>query len=333
MTNHSEHDRAVKAEQIGAPRAQARGHTGHLPSSGRALTISAWLTGVYFIIELLVGLWTGSVAVISDAFHTFSAVGGVLVALVAARIAQRPADMRRTFGWYRAEIIGALVNGAFLLIMALLVIVMGIMRLGEPLDLPTTPMLLVAAGGIVTEVIALYLLYRQQGSDLNVRGAYWHIIQTFIGSLIIIVAALVIQFTGFLAIDPLLGIAFGLVLLWASWSILRDATHLLMDGTPDDVSLPAVIAELEALDGVSDVHHAHGWALTSGRYVFSAHLRMKPQWKGDQGALLKTAHALLRDRFGFFFVTLQVETVCLDEEAADPIDIARGNGKGTVAGA
>ncbi|WP_245412799.1 cation diffusion facilitator family transporter [Oceaniradius stylonematis] len=300
-----------------------QGHAGHLPSSGRALTISAWLTGVYFVIELLVGLWTGSVAVISDAFHTFSAVGGVLVAIVASRLARRPADLRRTFGWYRAEIIGALVNGAFLLVMALIVIVMGVMRLGAPIHLPTGPMLLVASGGIVTEVIALYLLYRQQGQDLNIRGAYWHIIQTFVGSLIIIVAALVIQFTGFLAIDPLLGVAFGFVLLWASWGILRDAVHLLMDGTPDDVSLSRVITALEALDGVSDIHHVHGWALTSGRYVFSAHVRTAPEWHGDAGELLQTAHALLRERFGFFFVTLQIETACLDETASDAIDVTR----------
>ncbi|MCR9193857.1 MAG: cation diffusion facilitator family transporter [Hyphomonas sp.] len=312
-----------------ATRRTAHGHAGHLPSSGRALTVSAWLTGIYFVIELIVGLWTGSVAVISDAFHTFSAVGGVLVAIIAAQIALRPADMRRTFGWYRAEIVGALVNGAFLLVMALVVIVMGVMRLGAPIDLPTTPMLLVATGGLVTEVIALYMLYRQQGSDLNVRGAYWHIIQTFIGSLIIIVAALVIEFTGFLAIDPLLGIAFGFVLLWASWSILRDAVHLLMDGTPDEVSLQAVIIALETLDGVGDVHHVHSWALTSGRYVFSAHLRVRPHWQGDPGALLKTAHALLRDRFNFFFVTLQVETMCLDEVAAAAINVAGGEAETT----
>lgn len=312
-----------------APSGKARvghGHAGHLPSSGRALTISAWLTGIYFVIELIVGLWTGSLAVISDAFHTFSAVGGVLVAIVASRIARRPADLRRTFGWYRAEIIGALVNGAFLLVMALIVIVMGFMRLGAPIHLATTPMLLVAAGGIVTEVIALYLLYRQQGQDLNVRGAYWHIIQTFVGSLIIIVAALVIQFTGFLAIDPLLGIAFGFVLLWASWGILRDAVHLLMDGTPDDVSLSQVIKALEALDGVSDVHHVHGWALTSGRFVFSAHMRTKAEWRGDTGELLKTANGMLREQFGFFFVTLQIESVCLDEAGSDAIDVTKHSG-------
>jgi len=307
----------------GAHDSGGHGHAGHLPSGGTALTISAWLTGVYFVVELGVGLWTGSVAVMSDAFHTFSAVGGVLVAIVAARLAQRPADLDRTFGWYRAELIGALVNGAFLLVMALAVIVMGAMRLGAPIDLPTTPMLLAAFGGIVTEVIALALLYRDQGGNLNVKGAYWHILQTFVGSLLIIVTAVVIETTGFLLIDPLLGIAFGLVLLWASWGILRDTTHLLMEGTPADVELGEVIAALGALDGVADVHHVHGWALTSGRYVVTAHLRVRDAWSGDPGELLTTAHALLRTRFGFYFATLQIETTCLDETHARAIDVTR----------
>lgn len=303
-----------------APAPAMGGHAGHLPSSGRALTISGWLTGVYFVVELGIGLWTGSVAVISDAFHTFSAVGGVLVAIVAARLARRPADLARSFGWYRAEVIGALTNGAFLMVMALVVIVMGAMRLRHPMELPTGPMLIAAAGGLVTEFISLYLLYRQQGQDLNVRGAYWHIIQTFVGSLIIIVAALVIRFTGFLAIDPLLGIAFGFVLLWASWGILKESVHLLMEGTPTGVDLAEVAAALGRLDGVRDVHHVHAWALTSGRYVFSAHLRTDTVLPAGDDLLVR-AHDLLRERFGFFFVTLQIETTCLDEANAAEIDI------------
>ena len=304
----------------GRPRRRG-GHAGHMPTSGRALVISGWLTGIYFLIELAVGLWMGSVAVISDAFHTFSAVGGVLVAIVAARLARRPADSRRTFGWHRAEIIGALANGAFLLVMALVVIAMGIMRLGKPIDLPTGPMFAVAAGGLVTEVISLFLLFRQQGSDLNVRGAYWHILQTFVGSLIIIVAAVVIKFTGFLAIDPILGIGFGFVLLWASWGIMRDAAHILMDGTPDTVDLQEVIKALNALDGVESVHHVHSWALTGGRYVFSAHMLMNAEGP-DAQAVLKAAHEVLKERFGFFFSTLQIETDCLDQGAAAEMDVA-----------
>jgi len=127
-------------------------HSAHaMPSpsgnSDRALKISAWLTGVYFLIELGIGFYSGSIAVISDAFHTFSAVGGVVLAFVAARIAQRPATLDRTFGNYRAEIVGALLNGVFLAVMAVFVLVMGAMRLRHPIDLPTTPMLIAAAGG------------------------------------------------------------------------------------------------------------------------------------------------------------------------------------------
>jgi cobalt-zinc-cadmium efflux system protein len=182
-------------------------------------------------------------------------------------------------------------------------------------------MLVAAAGGLATEFVALYLLYRQQGQDLNVRGACWHIIQTFVGSLIIIVAALVIRFTGFLAIDPLLGIAFGFVLLWASWGILRESVHLLMEGTPPGVDLAEVAATLGELEGVRDVHHVHAWALTSGRYIFSGHLRTSTAAATVGHDLLARAHDLLRDRLGFFFVTRQIETTCLDEAAVTEIDI------------
>ena len=285
------------------------------------MVISAWLTGLYFIAELVIGLWTGSIAVISDAFHTFSAVGGVLVALVAAKLARRPADESRSFGWFRAEIIGALVNGGFLLAMAIVVIVMAAMRLSEPVHLPTGPMLWVAAGGLLTEFVALGLMWRQSKDDLNMRGAFWHVIQTFVGSLLIIVTALIIRFTGFLLIDPLLGMAFGFVLIWASWGILRDAAHLLMEGTPTGVSLSQITEALAEIEGVADVHHAHAWALTSGKQVFSSHIRVS---KGsDPQNVLFTAHALLRERFGFFFATVQVEDRCLDESGAEQIDVMR----------
>lgn len=294
-------------------------HAGHMPSSGRGMIISAWLTGVYFIIELGIGLWTGSIAVISDAFHTFSAVGGVLVAIFAARLAKRPADPNFSFGWYRSEIIGALVNGGFLLVMAVVVIIMAAMRLTSPIDLPTGPMLLAAAGGLLTEFVSLGLIWKQSKSDLNVRGALWHIIQTFVGSLLIIVTALVIKFTGFLLIDPILGMVFGFVLIWASWGILRDSMKLLMEGAPEDIDLVEVIAALEGIDGVKDAHHVHAWALTSGRYVFSAHLRIAHEIDPQQ--LQREAHRVLKDAYGFFFVTLQLETSCLDESTSKEIDV------------
>ena len=296
------------------------GHGGHIAGSGRALAISAWLTGIYFLIELAVGLWIGSVAVLSDALHTFSAVGGVLVALAAARIARRPADAAYSFGRKRAEVIGALVNGAFLLGMAVLVVVMGAMRLGQPVDLPTAPMLWVAAGGLATEVVSLALLWRQQKTDLNVRGAYWHILQTFVGSLIIVVAAVVIRFTGFLAIDPLLGMAFGLVLLWAGWGILRESLRILMDATPPEIDLATVVARLAKIDGVREVYHAHAWRLSDGRDLFTAHIA--PELGAIRAHVLEDAHRFLVEA-GFGFSTLQIEERASVDDPAPDLDVVR----------
>jgi cobalt-zinc-cadmium efflux system protein len=301
------------------------GHAGHMPASGdrKALVISGLLTGIYFLVELAVGLWSGSVAVVSDAFHTFSALGGVLIALVAQRLSERPATWEHTFGWGRAEIIGALFNGVFLIIMAGFVFWMGAMRLMEPIELPTTVMLYTALGGIITEFIAFWLLYKRQKDNLNIKGAFWHIVETFVGSLIIIVSALVIRFTGFLAIDPILGMAFGVVLFWASWSILRSALRILLQGTPEDFDLKAAIGTLQSIEGVKDVHHVHAWSLTSGRNLFSAHICVGSLAQ-DGERVLREATKRLKERFKVYFSTIQVEQECLSgEEHAADIDITK----------
>lgn len=218
-------------------------HSGHMmPSSSsvkniRALKITSILTGIYFIVELGIGIFTGSIAVLSDSFHTFSAVGGVLLALAVGYVAMKPANLTRTFGLKRAEVVGALLNGIFLLAMAIIVIYMGYMRLHHPIELPPTPMILAAVGGLIIEVISIKLLYSGQKSDLNIKGAFWHVLQTFVGSLIIIIVALVIYFTGFLAIDPILGMAFGVVLVYASLGIIRDSIKILLETVPRNVDL------------------------------------------------------------------------------------------------
>ena len=288
----------------------------------RALIISGLLTGAYFVVELAVGLWSGSVAVMSDAFHTFSAVGGVLVALVAQRLSERPASVEHTFGWRRAEIVGALFNGLFLFGMGAYVIWMGAMRLMQPIELPTSVMLYTASGGIITELIAFRLLYKRQKEDLNIKGAYWHILQTFGGSLIIVITALVVRFTGFLQIDPLLGMAFGLLLFWASWRILGAALRILMQGTPKGLDLSAAIVDLRGIDGVSDVHHVHAWSLTSGRNVFSGHLRVQ-SYETDGERVLREATDHLREHFGIYFSTLQIEEACLARDEPAAIDITK----------
>ena len=288
----------------------------------RALAISGWLTGIYFGIELGIGIWTGSIAVISNAFHTFSAVGGVLIALVAGRMAALPATRFQTFDSLRAEIVGAQVNGFFSLRMAGLVFWMGLMRLQNPVDLPTTPMLFAAGGTLITEPISLSILYKTQKTNLNIKGAYWHILQTFAGSLIIIVAALPIRFTDFLEIDPLVGMAFGLLLLWASWTIIRAALYILLDNVPRDLDLNEVQSAIEATHGGDSVHHLHGWSITQGKNILSAHVLVSNF--GEAEHTLQRIQAMLKSDFQMYFSTIQLETeVCPEIEEAEEIDFLR----------
>ncbi len=300
---------------------QAMGHHMPLLNEGniRALKITMWLTGVYFVIEMGLGIYSGSIAVISDAFHTFSAVGGVLLALVAGRIAMRPSDKYRTFGSLRAEIIGAMLNGFFLFIMALFILYMGYIRLKNPIELLITPMLIAAFGGLLTEAISIKLLYSGQKSNLNLKGAFWHVLQTLVGSIIIIVAATVIKLTGFYPIDPILGMAFGIVLMYASWKIIKDSFNILLESVPKDVDIDKIRKSLESIEGVENVHHIHAWTLTSGKNIFSAHILTNNLSQYEH--ILKEAHRILKEAYKFYFSTIQIERECTDEGEAGHIDI------------
>ncbi len=295
------------------------GHSFHgMEADARALKIVGWLTGVYFLIELALGFYSGSVAVISDAFHTFSAVGGVLIALVANRISMRPPESRHTFGLMRAEIAGALLNGMFLLLMAIYILWMGFNRLQASIDLPTNIMYISAIGGLITEVIAMRVMWKSLKGNLNMKGAFWHVMQTFVGSTIIIIAALVIQLTGWNPIDPILGMLFGLVLFWASWGIIKQSFDILLESAPVDIDVEEVVKELQKIENVENVHHVHAWSLTSGKNLFMAHIRIDKD--SDHEKVLDTAQKTLKDRFGFYFSTLQVEKTCYAPKEADAID-------------
>ena len=178
----------------------------------------------------------------------------------------------------------------------------------------------IAIGGLVTEVISLALLLQGDRSNLNLQGAIWHAVQTFVGSLIIIVAAIVIETTDFLEIDPILGIAFGVVLLWASVGIIRQSVDILLEAAPRDLDLVRLKHDVEALPGARDMHHIHAWTRTSGRTVVSAHVLV---YVSDGEDLLERITDLVRREHGAFFSTIQLERSCVGEEPRE-IDFLQG---------
>ncbi len=303
------------------------GHSFHgMEADARALKIVGWLTGIYFLIELALGFYAGSVAVISDAFHTFSAVGGVLIALVANRIAMRPAGSRHTFGLKRAEIAGALLNGMFLLLMAIYILWMGFNRLQMSIDLPTDIMYISAIGGLFTEVISMAVMWKSLKGNLNMKGAFWHVMQTFVGSIIIIIAAVVIQFTGWTPIDPILGMLFGLVLFAASWGIIKQSFDILLESAPEGIDVDNIISELQKIKDVETVYHVHAWPLTSGKNLFMAHIKIKKDANHEE--VLDEANNLLKNKYGFYFSTLQVEKISRAPNEAKDIDyVSKANNK------
>jgi len=296
-------------------------HSGHSMPKGdaKALKITGWLTGIYFFIELAIGYYSGSIAVMSDAFHTFSAVGGVLIALAAGHFSAQKASEYATFGFIRAEIMGAFINGIFLFLMAIFVFWMGYQRLLVPIEIPTAPMLIAAFGGLITEAISLKLLFGSDKDNLNMKGAIWHVIQTFVGSIIIIIAAVVIYFTGFYQIDPILGMLFGVVLFWASWGIIKEAMRILLQTVPENFDVADMIKQVEALACVNNVHHIHVWELTTGKTIVSMHVLIDNIT--DQPQVLGAIQKVLKENFSVYFSTIQVETEYFDQDEAMSIDI------------
>lgn len=294
-----------------------------MKADAKALKITGWLTGIYFIIELTLGFYSGSVAVISDAFHTFSAVGGVLIALIANKVASRPPGKSHTFGLIRAEIAGALLNGLFLLLMAIYVLWMGYTRLKVSIELPTNIMFISAIGGLITEFISMGVMWKGSKNNLNMKGAFWHVLQTFIGSIIIIIAAIVIKLTGWYPIDPILGMLFGLVLFVASIGIIKESFNILLESAPKDIDVEDIVDDLRKIENVDDIHHVHAWALTTGKNLFMAHIKVKEMNAHEK--ILDEANRILKQKYSIYFSTLQLEENCTIDDEAEFIDYIENN--------
>jgi cobalt-zinc-cadmium efflux system protein len=294
--------------------AGAHAHHRHARASGsrRRLSLVLVLTALYMVAEGLGGWWTGSLALLADAGHMLADVASLGLALMAVWFGARPATPSKTFGYHRLEILAALTNGVALILISLYIFYEASQRWAAPPEVKSTQMMLVASGGLFVNIACAWVLHGDHKDDLNVRGAWLHVMGDALGSVGAIVAGALMSVYGWYTADPLFSILIGLLVVWSSWHLIRESTNVLLEGTPAHINLAAVEDAILETDGVEDVHDLHVWTITSGREALSAHVIHA--YAISQPELLKELRTKLHDRFGVDHLTIQMETPDFEDE-------------------
>jgi cobalt-zinc-cadmium efflux system protein len=282
----------------------AHSHDGSLTSAKR-LWIALALTCTFLIVEVVASLLTGSLALLSDAGHMATDVAALAIALLAIKLGKRPADSKRSFGYRRLEILAAALNAAGLFLVAGYVLYEAFRRFGSPQAIDSTGMLVVAVLGLVVNAIAMKLLRDGREESLNVRGAYLEVWADFLGSIAVLIGAALIAITGITWIDPVVAVLIALWVLPRGWQLLKSASHVLLEGTPEGVDPDAVKQTLLSVSGVRAVHDLHIWSLTTGVPLLSAHLVINDM--EEWNAILVNLREALVSRHHIIHSTLQPE--------------------------
>lgn len=275
-------------------------------ANARRLIIALALTSIFLVVEVLGGILADSLALISDAAHMFTDAAGLAIALVAIQIAKRPSDRKRTFGYYRFEILAAAFNAVLLFLVAIYILVEAYERFRSPPEVQSVAMLVVAGVGLLVNFAGLRLLTQGKDQSLNVKGAYLEVWSDFLSSIGVIAAAIAIKLTGWNWIDPLVAVAIGLWVLPRTWTLLKESLNILLQGVPGDLRLEEIETAVRAIPGVRELHNLHVWALTSGRNILSTHIVTD----GDAASFInlqRQIETMLHDRFEITHTTIQVE--------------------------
>lgn len=283
----------------------AQSKDGAAGSNSKMLAIALALTTTFLIAELIGSYVFNSLALLSDAAHMFTDSAALAIALAAVKIGERPADNARTFGYRRFEILAAAFNALLLFAVAGYVLWEGIDRLLKPAEVESTGMLVVAAAGLVINIIAMRLLSGGKGRGLNMKGAYLEVWADMLGSIGVIGGALLIMLTGWQWVDPALAIGIGLWVLPRTWTLLKETTQILLEGVPQGIILADVRTEIANTPGVAGVHDLHAWSLTSDDHSLSAHVELA---KGSDAETVRAALSkMLDERYAIEHVTIQIE--------------------------
>ena len=273
----------------------------------RRLMFVLGLVLVYLVVEVVAALLTNSLALLADAGHMLTDAAGIGLALLAIWFAQRPATPEKSFGYYRVEIFAAIANAFILFGVAAYILYEAVQRLAAPPDVLGLPMMAVAVIGLVVNLVSMRLLHAGAQTSLNLRGAYLEVLGDLLGSVAVIVAALVIMLTGWTPIDPIASVVIAALILPRTWTLLREAIDILLQATPRGVKLEEVRQHVLRAEGVIDIHDLHAWTLTSGQNVVSLHAVMDRD--ADPAAVLDELCACLTDDFDMEHSTIQLETI------------------------
>ncbi|WP_247881097.1 MULTISPECIES: cation diffusion facilitator family transporter [Skermanella] len=263
------------------------------------------LTGGFMFAEVVGGLVSGSLALIADAGHMLTDFASLALAWFAFRLARRPADLKRSYGYHRFQVLAAFVNGISLFVISAWITVEAVGRLFDPVEVLGGQMLVVAILGLLVNIAAFWILHRGGEENLNVRGAALHVLGDMLGSVGAIAAALIILWTGWTPIDPILSVVVVLLILRGAWRVTKESGHILLEGTPDGIDSARVGAAVRCVAGVIDVHHVHAWSLTSERRMITLHAVVDEA--ADQNEAVAAINHALKERFGFDHATVQVE--------------------------
>lgn len=280
----------------------AHGHNHGQNASVRQLVIALGLTSTFLVVEVIYGVLSGSLALLSDAGHMLTDVIAMALSLFAIRAGQRPADLKRTFGYRRTEILVAALNAGTLFAIGIFILFEAYKRLQEPVSVQTTPMLIVAFLGLLVNLISARILVGGSQNSLNIKSAYLEVVGDLLGSVAVIVGALLIRWTGLAWIDPVLGALIGLWVLPRAWTLLKESLNVLLEGVPYGLDIQQLRRDLAALDTVQEIHDLHVWSLTTGVNNLTAHL-VSEQPAPDLIAQVEQVAA----RYDIEHVTVQIE--------------------------
>jgi cobalt-zinc-cadmium efflux system protein len=294
---HGHHDHGHGPDATGRRRKEER----------HGLKMALVLTTVILIAEIFGGVVSNSLALLADAGHMFTDALAIALAYAALGFAMRPPTARKSYGWYRLEVLAALVNGVTLVVMSLFIFWEAYERMMDPPEVATGTMLVVAVIGLVANGFGLFFLHGHGGS-LNMRGAYLHVLGDLLSSVAVVAGGVFMAFTGVYLIDPILSVLIGVIIIAGAYRLLRESVDVLLEATPSGIDFEEVGNALARMDGVIGVHDLHIWCLTSGLNALSCHVEVDTETLTETDALLGNINHLLRKQFSITHTTIQMES-------------------------